>query len=169
MIKIKNSVSGIYYSSYDIYVYIAPYKNFGDAVKLLPYYGSLSANFDPKSFSGHSAIRWGGIMHPCVLFAKFIISYIHASREQLKDYEIVEDVRLFMSKEKYEVSIDRNYNRNGKKYKITIKTGASDSNGRAVYCPIDDMKSLITKMISEIGITEAQKHCDYYSTLADLT
>ena len=63
MIKINNSFSGVYYSSYDIYVHIAPYKNFGDAVKLLPHDGALSANFDPKSFSGHSAIRWGGLMH----------------------------------------------------------------------------------------------------------
>lgn len=169
MIKINNSFSGVYYSSYDIYVHIAPYKNFGDAVKLLPHDGALSANFDPKSFSGHSAIRWGGLMHPCMLFAKFIISYINASREQLKDYEYVEDTRIFMSKDKYEVSIDRNYNRNGKKYKITIKTGAVDSNGRAVYSPTDDLKSLINKMISEIGITEAQKHCEYYSSLADAT
>lgn len=169
MIKINNSFSGVYYCSNDTYVYIAPYENFEDAVKLLPHYGVLSANFNPKSLSGHSPIRWGGLMHPCMLFAKFIISYIYASREQLKDYEIVEDVRLFMSKDKYEVSIDRNYNRNGKKYKITIKTGAVDRNGRAVYRPTDDLKSLINKMISEIGIIEAQKHCEYYSTLADLT
>lgn len=169
MIRINNSSPGGYYPIYDIYVHIAPYKNFEDAVKLLPYFGSLSANFAPKSFSGHSASQWGGLMQPCVAFAKFIISYKHASREQLKDYEIVEDVRLFMSKDKYEVAIDRNYNRNGKKCKITIKTGASDSNGRALYCPIDDMESFIRQMICEIGRNEAQKHCEYYSRIADLT
>ena len=169
MLKIKSSFSDVYYSSYDIYVHIAPFKNFEDAVKLLPHYGSLSANYDPKSFNGHSAIRWGELMHPRMLFAKFIISYMYASRELLKDYEFVEDVRFFMSKDKYEVSINRNYNRNGKKYKITIKTGAQDSNGKAVYCPIDDIKSLIRKMISEIGVAEAEKHCAYYSILADRT
>lgn len=169
MIKINQSFLNLRYPSFDIYVRIAPYANFGDAVKLLPYFGALTANFAPKSFSGHSVIQWSGLMHPCVLFAKFIISYIYASKEQLKDYEIVEDVRLFMSKDKYEVSIDRNYNRNGKKYKITIKTGAVDKNGKPVYSPIDDLKSLIEKMIYEIGINEAQKRCDYYSTLADLT
>ena len=159
MIKIKNC--------YDVYVYIAPFDKFEDAVKLLPQYGSLSANFDPKSFSGHSAIRWGGLLHPCMLFAKFIKTYLYVSSSQTTDYEIVEDVRFFMSKDKYEVSIDRNYNRNGKKYKITIKTGAQDKDGRPVYCPEADMKSIIKKMISEIGINEAEKHCDYYSQLAD--
>lgn len=169
MLKIKNSLSGIYGSSCDVYVNIAPYQKFEDAVKLLPHYGSLSANFDPKSFSGHSASRWGGLIHPCVLFAKFIITYLYVSREQLKDYEIIEDVRFFMSKDKYEVSIDRNYNKNGKKYKIIIKTGAVDKNGNPVYSPTADIKALIRKMVSEIGITEAEKHCTYYSTLADCT
>ena len=160
MIKINNF--------YDIYIHIAPYRIFEDAVKLLPCYGSLSANFNPKSFNGHSVIRWGGLIDPCMRFAKFILTYINSPSEQIKDYEIVEVVRLFMSKDKYEVSIERNYNKNGKKHKITIKTGAVDKYGRPVYCPIDDMKSIIEKMVYEIGITEAEKLCQNYSRFADV-
>ena len=165
MIKIKSNSFGC---RYEASVSITPYNNFTDAVKLLPNYGCLSADFNPKSFGGHSAIRWGGLMHPCVLFAKFILTYLSVSKEQLKDYEIVENVRFLMSKDKYEVSIDRNYNKNGKRYKITIKTGAVDSQGRPVYSPSADLKALIAKMILEIGVDEAQKHCEYYSALSDM-
>lgn len=166
MIKIENPY---YLFGYQIHVSILPFIEFRDAAKLLPYRRWLIADYDPGSLFGHSASRWSGLMEPCILFSKFIISYFHASKEQLKDYEIVEDVRFFMSKDKYEVFFDRDYNRNGKKYKITIKTGAQDSNGNAVYCPIDDMKSFIRKMISEIGFIEAEIICKDYSPFTDRT
>jgi hypothetical protein len=106
-------------------------------------------------------------MQECLRFAKFIKTYRNSSPEQLKDYEIVEELKFLWPHTKNEIIIDRNFHDNGKKAKITIKTGATNIAGGAYFACENDIKELIVKMASELGINEAQKKCEYWSAFAD--
>ena len=165
MLRVKSSPLGLYYTSYEAFVSIAPYTNFKDALRLFPLGDRITASFK----GGHNNNRWNGVMQECLRFAKFIKTYRNSSPEQLKDYEIVEELKFLWPHTKNEIIIDRNFHDNGKKAKITIKTGATNIAGGAYFACENDIKELIVKMASELGINEAQKKCEYWSAFADAT
>ncbi len=152
-------------SLYDVDVYIAPYNNFENALELFPYSNKISASFK----GGHNIDRWSGVLQECLVFAKFIKSYVRACPYNLNGIEVVEEVKFLWPSTKNEIILDRSYRDNGKKAKITIKTGAASSLGGAYLACEDDIKELIMQMAREIGIYEAQKKCDYWSAFVNST
>jgi len=163
MLKITNVFTGAYYSKYNVSVSISPYTIFEDAIRLFPINDRIAASFK----GGHNINRWDSVMQECLMFAKFVKTYRCFSSEQLKDYEIIEDVKFFWPSTKNEIIYDRNYHTNNKKAKIIIRTGAESNLGRAYLACEKDVKELIEQMVREIGIYEAQKKCEYWSNFAD--
>ena len=75
MLRVKSSPLGLYYTSYEAFVSIAPYTNFKDALRLFPLGDRISASFK----GGHNINRWDGVMQECLRFAKFIKTYRNSS------------------------------------------------------------------------------------------
>ena len=71
MLRINSSPLGLYYTSYEAFVSIAPYANFEDALRLFPINNRISASFK----GGHNINRWNGVLQDCLIFAKFIKTY----------------------------------------------------------------------------------------------
>ena len=147
-----------------INVYIKPYSDIQSALRLLPscgYKPTISCSFNPISINGHSTNRWSGLYHECIIVAKFCKTIYLLKPTQIGNYTIIEDSKLFWTRDKYEISYDKHSKT------ITIKTGQPSTLG-VIPLNLEPLVVEVTrKMISEIGFDEAKKICNYSSQLAD--
>ena len=148
---------------YKISIWIQPYNSIEVVIRSLlfsnPPLFEITCNYEPKSYYGNSYEEWRKCFPNCIKIAKYLKTFLHASKEEKEMYNIQVESKLLWPNSKYSVIYEKD------KRTILIKTG----NHPNIPNPESLIRTSIEKMIWDIGIYQTQQICNTYSNFIDTT